>query len=389
MFRAPNNWNLTTDENEGNPVAYPGEFKGVPFNGDISVPVHPGSYTSVGNPYPSNIKLGDNPSNPENDTFLNANPEVGTIYFWTNTYGADGEGGYTGNNWATYTFMGGTSAGMGAQGETPVAFIAPGQGFIINSTESGTSVSFNNTMRTSEEALFFKDDEEQINRFWLNLQGANSESYNQILIGYMDGATYGIDHQIDGEMFGYGGSAIYNLIDDASAGSATRFTIQGRPQFEAADVVPIGFRAIEDGKYRITLSDYQGLFAEGQVTIYLKDKALHIIHNLMESDYDFESIQGEFNERFEIIYQEEGTMGTDEQNANEIQIYKDKDYIVVDSKTEKILSVELYDLSGRDLYREENINAKHYQVKSPAKGIIVVKAQAETGEFVTKKVINN
>jgi len=389
MFRAPNNWNLTTDANDGNPVAYPGEFKGVPFNGDISIAVHAGSYTSVGNPYPSNIKLGDNPSNPENDTFLNANPEVGTVYFWTNTYGADGAGGYTGNNWATYTLAGGTSAGFGSGGTTPVPFVAPGQGFIISSTESGTSVSFNNTMRTSEEAIFFKNEEEETARFWLNLDGTNDESYNQILVGYMNGATLGIDNQIDGKMFGYEGSAIYNLIDDASTGSATRFTIQGRPlPFEADDVVPLGFRAIESGKFKISLSNYEGIFSEGQITIFIKDKALHIIHNLMESDYEFESVQGEFNDRFEVVYEDDGTMGTDDQSANAIRIYTDKDYIVVDSKTEKILSVELFDLSGRNLFRNEKVNAHHYRVKSASKGIIVVKARAENGEIVTKKVIN-
>jgi len=85
MFRAPNDWNQTTDDNEGNPVAYPGEFIGVPFNGDISVDIHPMSYTSVGNPYPSNIRLGDDLMHTGNDTFLNANPEVSTSYFWTNT----------------------------------------------------------------------------------------------------------------------------------------------------------------------------------------------------------------------------------------------------------------------------------------------------------------
>src|SRR5690606_15575081 len=71
MFRAPNNWNQTTDSNEGNPVAYPGEFIGIPFNGDISIDIHSMNYTSVGNPYPSNIRLGDNLMHTGNDTFLN------------------------------------------------------------------------------------------------------------------------------------------------------------------------------------------------------------------------------------------------------------------------------------------------------------------------------
>lgn len=384
MFRAPNNWNLTTDANGGNPVAYPGEFKGVPFNGDIVVEIHPQSFTSTGNPYPSNMKLGDNPSNPENNTFLNANPEVSAIYFWTNTYGADGSGGYTGNNWATYTFLGGTSAGLGAGTITPTAFISPGQGFIIQSTGTANTVSFNNSMRTSEEALFFKEEEEEISRFWLNLKGINSENYNQILIGYMDGATDGIDHQIDGKMFGYEGSAIYNLVNEE------KFTIQGRAvPFEMTDVVPLGFRAETEDKYVISLTGKEGLFSSDEVIIYIKDKALNIIHNLEESDYIFESAAGEFKDRFEIVYQEEDTMGMDELSTNAIQIYKDKDYIVIDARTEKILSVELYDLGGRNLYKDEKVNACYYRVQSASKGVIIVKVRAKNGEIMTKKVFNN
>jgi len=384
MFRAPNNWNLTTDANGGNPVAYPGEFKGVPFNGGISINVYPESYTSVGNPYASNLNLGSI-GNSDTGTFLGANPEVETLYFWTNTNPADGAGGYTGNNWATYTLAGGASASGG--NVIPEEVIAPGQGFIISSTGSGTSINFNNTMRTSEAAVFFKN-EEEISRFRLNLKGDNSDEYNQILIGYMDGATYGIDNQIDGKMFGYEGSALYNLIDAALTGSPTRFTIQGRPlPFETSDVVPLGFRATENGKFIISLTNYEGIFAD-EITIYVKDNVLGITHNLMESDYEFESAAGEFNDRFEIVYGDDSAMGTDDLTNNSIQIYKDKEYIVIDSQTEKILSVELYDLSGRNLYRDEKVNANHYRVKSLSTGIIVVKVQLENGEIVTKKIIN-
>src|SRR5690606_17499053 len=139
----------------------------------------------VGNPYPSNIRLGDNLMHTGNDTFLNANPEVSTIYFWTNTYDANGNGGYVGNNWATYTFMGGTSAGLGAGSQTPSPYVAPGQGFNIRSVGSATSINFNKSMRVSNPALFFKGAEEGSHRFWLNLKGVNSETHNQILIGYM------------------------------------------------------------------------------------------------------------------------------------------------------------------------------------------------------------
>ena len=357
LFRSPNNFDSTV------PAVYEGIFTGVPFNGDLSVPTVANNYTSIGNPYPSNI---------EAYYFIYTNPEVSTLYFWNNNHDA-------GNNYATCT-LGNCVAASGG-GNLPNGIISAGQGFIV--ATSGTSVNFNNLMRTDDTAVFSKTDETEKHRFWLNLNDDESNGYNQILVSYMDEATNGIDNRIDAPLFGYEGSALYNLIDNDS------FVIQGRAlPFEASDVVPLGFRAAQQGKFIISLDNFDGLFAEGNVTVYLKDKQMNIIHNLMESDYDFESTAGEFNDRFEIVYGGDGTMGINDLASGEIQIYKDNDFIVVESKSEKILSVELFDLSGRNIYRNDNVNSNLYKVKSAAKGILVVRAQTQNGKVETKKVIN-
>src|SRR5690606_12976711 len=148
-----------------------------------------------------------------------------------------------------------------------------------------------------------------------------------------------------------------------------QYVIQGRAlPFESTDVVPLGFRASEGGKFKISLADFDGIFAEGNTTIYLKDNQLNIAHNLMESDYEFESTQGEFKERFEVIYETDGTMGTGDYDSNLVQIYQNENQIIVTSKTEKILSVELFDLSGRNLHRNTKVNANHYEIESKVFG---------------------
>jgi hypothetical protein len=155
-------------------------------------------------------------------------------------------------------------------------------------------------------------------------------------------------------------------------------------------MVPLGFKTETGGKYAVSLSGYEGLFAEGSVSNYIKDTLLGLTHNLLESDYEFESAAGEFTERFEVVYEEESTMGTTDLYTNRVQIYTDREYIVVDSKKEKILSVELYDLSGRNLFREEEVNKNHYRVKSDHLGaqILVVKVQTAEGTVTTKKLVN-
>ncbi len=367
LFRAPNDWSADT------PTAYQGSFVGIPFNGNINVGTHPGSFTSIGNPYASNIDA---------DLFLGTNGGVSTLYFWTNTNPVV-DGTYSGNNYATYTLMGGagTSGAENDEANAPNGFISTGQGFIVEST--GSSVEFNNGMRVSDTATFFKVDETDKHRFWLNLRGDN-QGYNQILIGYMTGATNGLDHQIDGKMFGYEGSALYNSIND------NKYTIQGRAlPFETTDVVPLGFKAVESGEFTISLIGFDGLFSEGETTVYLKDYQSNVIHNLMESDYTFQSEAGEFNDRFEVVYEDDGTMGIEDLISNSVQIYKHNQNIVVTSKSEKILSVELFDLQGRNIHRNTEVNANTYQINTASKGVLIVRTQTQNGQIITKKILNN
>ncbi len=362
MFRAPNTWDSTVE------AAYNGIFTGVPFNGNTSVATHSGSYTSIGNPYPSNLDA---------DLLMDENAGIAALYFWVNTELVDGE--YVGNNYATYTELGGTVADAGAE---PSGIIAVGQGFIVETTDA--SVSFDNSMRTANPADFFKTNQVEKHRFWLNLSDGNNTALNQILIGYMDGATQGVDHQIDGKMFNYDGSAIYSIIDEQN------FTIQGRAlPFQDTDVVPLGFKALTNGKYNISLTNVDGLFSDGQL-IYLKDNLLNNVHDLTDSRYEFESAAGEFKNRFEIVFEDEEIMATDDFATNKVLIYKNEDKIEILSKDYQILSIDVFDLSGRSLFRKSEIHSKTYQLDSSSFGkqIIIIRVQTDDGEIVSKKFIS-
>src|SRR5690606_30438938 len=119
--------------------SYPGIFTGTPNNGNIVMPAYAGSYTSAGNPYPSNIDA---------DLLLDANSGISSLYFWTNTNPVvDGE--YSGNNYAVYTYAGGvgTIGPEGNESEVPNGIISVGQGFIAATTNE--SISFDNSMRTT------------------------------------------------------------------------------------------------------------------------------------------------------------------------------------------------------------------------------------------------
>src|SRR5690606_38657263 len=132
---------------------------------------------------------------------ITANPGISTLYFWNNNHSA-------GNNYAACS-LGNCVAAAGG-GNTPNGIISAGQGFIV--ATNGNAVNFNNSMRTDASAYFFKVDESENHRIRLNLNGHEQENYNQILISYKTGATNAIDPQLDAKLFGYDGSALYNLI---------------------------------------------------------------------------------------------------------------------------------------------------------------------------------
>lgn len=200
----------------------------------------------------------------------------------------------------------------------------------------------------------------------------------------MNGASNEFDKQIDAKFIQKGEVAIYSLIEDE------QFAIQGRTlPFESTDIVPLGFQVVASGIYTITLENTDGLFAEGE-QVFIKDNLLNITHNISESAYTFETESGEFNNRFEVVYEEDETMNIEDINLNTVRIYKNGETIMVSSKSERIISVELYDLQGRNIYRNDKVNSTHYQVNPSLKGVLVVKVQTQDGKTFTKKVrINN
>ena len=362
LFRAPNNWSTAI------PVSYQGQFIGVPNNGNATVATHLNHFTSIGNPYPSTIDALE---------LYNANPDLGALYFWTNTFAAE-DGVYTQNNYATYTAAGGTS--VNESGIEPTNFIAAGQGFIAYNGSS--EVTFTNDIRVDNSTNFFKTTTLERNRFWLNLQNENNEKYNQILVSYMTGATNGFDNQIDGKLFGYNGSAIYSLID------SEKFTIQGKTlPFVDSDVVLLGFKAENSGTFSISLANFDGLFTEGEVIIYLKDNQTGILHNLMQNPYTFQSNSGEFMSRFEVVYQT--TLGVKNPTIeNHLYIFKEAKNIVLKS-TNEMRKVVIYDMLGRLIYTNQHIYNREFSIDASGFDSQVLIISVECEDLITtKKIIN-
>src|SRR5690606_18634239 len=278
------------------------------------------------------------PSPIDADILMTENADIDYIYFWTNTHAPlDGSYDDVPNNWAYYNMSGGTATDGGVE---PNGTIQPGQGFVAKMVNNTNTVNFNNGQRISSNNHFFRQMASERHRFWLNLSNSEEVVFNQILVGYMNNATQGIDTGMDAKMVAYEGNALYSIIEN----SDENYVIQGRSlPFEASDVVALGFRAVNAGSFTISLHNFDGLFAEGNTTIYLKDNYTQTQHNLMSGAYSFVSEEGVFNTRFEVVYQT--TMSVENPIANNANwvVYSQEDGYQIQTQGFELKTVQVFD----------------------------------------------
>ena len=367
MIRSANDWPTT-------PAVFNGQFTGVPFNGNATISLGRG-FNLLGNPYASPINA---------DRFLKDNETtVGALYFWTHTIPASG-GVYPVNNYASYTTLGGTAAAAG--GATPNGTIQTGQGFFVKAYDFGTAV-FSNFQRVnaSVSTQFYRTSNEvtsvaEKHRVWLNLNDSNV-SYNQTLVGYMDGATTGFDNSIDGRILDDSKPMLYSVLN------ADKLVIQGKGlPFTDEDIVPLGLKVLVPGNYTISLENVDGLFVNQDV--FVKDTDTNVIHNIKQGPYSFTSQEGTFENRFELVYKNTTLGGDDFVDENVLTVYTSNNGIVLNSSA-LISEVVIFDVLGRKLHQQTVTNQEEVVVSKIVKSnqALLVKTTLSNGQVITKKVI--
>ena len=367
-------------------TSWAGTFTGVPTNGsfDVAVGLKPGTnygYNLLGNPYPSAI---------DGATFLTNNPRLdGTLYFYCHTLTMDALGAFpSGTNYATWTSgTGGTAASIGnghSPAYAPDGTIQVGQGFIVKATSAGP-VNFINGLRTGNNTSpFLRSASIERNRMWLNLKTDTGTDLNQILVGYIEGATQDFDTNFDGLAFGTTGSSLSSKIGTAD------YAVQGRSlPFVSNDLVSLGFKAAAIGNYIISLTETDGLFA-GSQDIFLRDNLMGTDHNIKVSPYTFASDAGTFDSRFELVYTQALGIPSMDFTPNSVIVYKNTDWFHLSTKGITMKDIQVYDVSGRLIYKQSDINATTTVLRglTQTNEVLFLKITSEDNVTVTVKVIN-
>jgi hypothetical protein len=365
------------------PQTWEGVFTGIPNNGNIPFTLETSGtgYNLVGNPYPSPIDAA---------SFISGNPNIGgSLYFYAHTLTMGTNGLFpTGTNYAVWNASGSTAATSGTSGVPsflPNGTIKVGQGFIVKATSSGT-VNFNNGMRINNtQNQFFRNATPlERHRLWLNLSNTSGIDYNQIMVGYIEGATMGFDTNFDASAFGNSGSALASKIDGLD------YTIQGRAlAFSNNDNVLLGFKAEIAGNYTITLTDKDGLFL-GSQAVYILDTTTNSTHEIKTAPYTFYSEAGTFDNRFQLVYSIALGTPVSEFNSNSVIAYKKEEIYTVSSREIPIKEVLAYDTLGRLIFKQSNINAQSVELTglTSTNQIVFLKVISEENSSVSIKINN-
>ncbi len=393
---------------------------GKPNNGDISLPISAGNDYLVGNPYASAIDahafILDNAP-----TIEGAGNTTGTIYFWEHWGGgshilAEYQGGY-----ATYNLAGAVpAAAYGTADEDvdqsnligtklPGRYIPVGQGFFVVGENTGT-IRFKNSQRvfmteaTSASTFMRNAAPNQISedgetetepetesdlRMKIGLKFNSSGTYTRkILVTADENATMDYDWGYDAELYDIQADDMYWLIAEG------KYVIQGINSMTIETVLPLGIHVNETGSNTISIDKLENIPED--MDIFLHDIELGLYHNLKEGDYEVTLSSGIHLSRFELVFNNQDTLGveTTELYDDTIQVIYDGEADVISVLNPKHLiidNIELFTILGQSVYASDDfVNESEIKIKTGtlSAGAYIVKVETETGGFSTKVIVN-
>ncbi|CAM3724136.1 hypothetical protein FSS13T_01550 [Flavobacterium saliperosum S13] len=391
-------------------------FTGKPNNGDINLTMAMNQLYLIGNPYPSaldaNAFITDNVLD---DGSPMSNVFNGALYFWDH-FGGNTHylnqyiGGY-----ATYNLMGGVVAisndplinNNNTTGtKVPQRYIPVAQGFFIRTDIAGATglsnpitggtVKFRNSQRAFKtespaESVFFKSanstvsqDSDNRQKIRLGFEAA-SGLRRQLLVGVDTNTSNQFDIGYDAPMIDVNQDDMYWSISNG------KFVIQGVPNFNIAQIIPLGVKVTTAGTSKIKIDALENIPAS--TDIYLFDNTTGMYHDLKNQDFLADLPIGEYNDRFSLRFTTE-TLSNDEIILNNgIMVFTDSNHIlnIKNSISDvRVESVALYNILGQSVAKWDVSNEEQQNIKIPVEhirsGTYIVKIKTTDGAL-SKKVI--
>ena len=367
-------------------------FKGKPNNGNYTFgSILLGNYYLLGNPYPSALDA---------DQFITDNNAIDAIYIWVDG-GSDSHylSDYLGS-YATRNLTGGAAAsvpeeitgGGTSTNATPGQYVAVGQGFFVEAVSTNAIV-FSNSHRTfvteaAGDSQFHRTayDNDVNQKSLIRLGYVDPEGFHrQLLLGFIPNspANLSFNNGYDAFMNGLRADDMYFTIDDDLS---KQYVIQGVGTYDITNVFPVGLIISEEGTHTIRLDEVENFTDD----VYLYDKILEQTYNLSQGELQLNLEPGEYLDRFEIVFQDQNSLGIDDESFEDLKVFYDNNshIIIKNTASLKINTMLVYNTLGQELLRENNLRGSKnsIQFRHP-KGIYVIVVETIKGKK-SYKIIN-
>ena len=120
----------------------------------------------------------------------------------------------------------------------------------------------------------------------------------------------------------------------------------------------------------------------------MEDTLLNVIHDLKSGAYSFATAAGTFENRFVVRFTTTA-LGVPTFSDSTVVVYKNEEGLHVNSGAIPMRSVSIYDVMGRLISSQKDINATQtrFTTLPSTNQVLLVQITAETGEKATKKVV--
>jgi hypothetical protein len=266
-------------------------------------------------------------------------------------------------NNAIYFTLNGTVAsyvaGIGTDGGTGT--IPPLQGFFVKVNPGATQVPLRPASRVHNvEQLRYKKKStandsatDTISFARLKMTGGNDST--DLVVRFNKNATNAFDAKYDAYEF----SKTSGDINIWTTFAGTDYSINGLPFPETGMEVPVGINLKLNGTFRLLLSEMNKL---ENYSILLKDSYTNQLINLRNGEYaEFTSSPGSITDRYVLVITKSATAVSDiSSSGKSFAIYSSPGKIINIRMVSDIAVTEkgtltVYDLSGRKLYQQENV----------------------------------
>ena len=388
--------------NSGNAQLY--DFRGIPNDGKIQLPINKEQVLLVGNPYPSALDL---------NKFLFENTfTTGIAYFWDSRndgnshYLSDYEGGY-----GTYSpgagiylpaifkkYIGNTTTGESGK-IYPRKNMPVTQGFMVRGSMDG-EITFENSQRIyqkeAEGISFFKNSEPVNSSVILNIE-FDSTFVRQLALSLHENSTVNEDHAKDARMIDVFKNDVSWLISEKA------FLINVRPRRDE-ELIPFLITLDKDTSLKFSVEEFTN-FNPDRLFIY--DAQDDLYFGIKAGSLNIKLSAGEYRDRFFLSFIEklpvEETKDvpltqdiTDNKPPvillNTLDIFQNNSLGQLEVKilhNTSLHNLKLYDLNGK-LFMNQDFRANEkdfiFSTGNLSNAVYIVKVKTNDNRELTKKI---